>query len=286
MIKHVQLSLRHVVLGGLFAVVPVVQAQSQPAPGSRADVPSVLVAQTDSAQSRPEARAMVQLMNQIDALNRELSQLRGKVEELSNSILNAEKRQKDMYLDLDTRLRRLEASTTDVMSNFNKATGDLSELRARVEKLEQSGVDGPAASASPGAANLTSSGDVLRAYETAMAKYRGAQYQEAIDAFQHIVKQYPNDPLAVNAQYWTGDAFYQLRAYRSAVDAQKVLIEKYPNSPKVPDAMLKLAYIEIEQQNPNKAREYLLKIIDDYRDTTAAHLAETKLMQLDGASFQ
>ena len=280
MIKHVQLSLRHVVLGGLFAVVPVVQAQSQPAPGSRADVPSVLVAQTDSAQSRPEARAMVQLMNQIDALNRELSQLRGKVEELSNSILNAEKRQKDMYLDLDTRLRRLEASTTDVMSNFNKATGDLSELRARVEKLEQSGVDGPAASASPGAANLTSSGDVLRAYETAMAKYRGAQYQEAIDAFQHIVKQYPNDPLAVNAQYWTGDAFYQLRAYRSAVDAQKVLIEKYPNSPKVPDAMLNMGSALIGLDDLPEARQTWEKLIAAYPGSRAARNAQERLQRL------
>jgi len=279
-IKHAQLLLRHVVLGGLVAVAPMVQAQSQPAVSSREDAPSMLVAQTDSGQSRPEARAMVQLMNQIDALNRELSQLRGKVEELSNSILNAEKRQKDMYLDLDTRLRRLEASTTDVMSNFNKATGDLSELRARVEKLEQSGVAGPAASASPGAANLTSSADVLRAYETAMAKYRGAQYQEAIDAFQHIVKQYPNDPLAVNAQYWTGDAFYQLRAYRSAVDAQKVLIEKYPNSPKVPDAMLNMGSAFIGLDELPEARQTWEKLIAAYPGSRAARNAQERLQRL------
>ena len=285
MIKQVHLLIRRAVLTGMIAVLPVAhaQAQSQPAVSSQEDAPSIIIAQTDSAESRPEARAMVQLMNQIDALNRELSQLRGKVEELSNSILNAEKRQKDMYLDLDTRLRRLEASTTDVMSNFKKATGDLSELRARVEKLEQSGpagTGGPASAVSSGAANLTSSADVLRAYEAAMAKYRGAQYQDAIDAFQHIVKQYPNDPLAVNAQYWTGDAFYQLRAYRSAVDAQKVLIEKYPNSPKVPDAMLNMGSALIGLDDIPEARQTWEKLIAAYPGSRAARNAQERLQRL------
>ena len=226
---------------------------------------------------------MVQLMNQIDALNRELSQLRGKVEELSNSILNAEKRQKDMYLDLDTRLRRLEASTTDVMSNFKKATGDLAELRARVEKLEQSGSAGAgdaATIASPGAMNMTSNADVLRAYEAAMVKYRGAQYQDAIDSFQAIVKKYPSDPLAVNAQYWTGDAFYQLRAYRSAVDAQKALIEKYPNSPKVPDAMLNMGSALIGLDEIPQARQTWEKLIAAYPGSRAARNAQQRLQRL------
>lgn len=259
----------------LCVAIPAAQAQST----DRArDDAQIIIAQTDT--SRPEARAMVQLMNQIDALNRELSQLRGKVEELSNSILNAEKRQKDMYLDLDTRLRRIEASTTDVMSNFQKATGDLAELRARVEKLEQSGAAAPTSSVSPGAAKMTSNADVLRAYEVAMAKYRNAQYQDAIDAFQHIVKQYPNDPLAVNAQYWTGDAFYQLRAYRSAVDAQKALIEKYPNSPKVPDAMLNMGSALIGLEDVPEARQTWEKLIAAYPGSRAARNAQERLQRL------
>jgi tol-pal system protein YbgF len=265
---------------GLLVAIPAAPAQSLN--GVRPD-PAFIVAQADSAQSmpRPEARAMVQLMNQIDSLNRELSQLRGKVEELNNSILNAEKRQKDMYLDLDTRLRRIEASTTDVMSNFQKATGDLAELRARIEKLEQSGgAASPASNASPGAANATSNADVLRAYEAAMTKYRKAQYQDAITAFQLIVQQYPNDPLAVNAQYWTGDSFYQLRAYRSAVDAQKELIEKYPNSPKVPDALLNMGSALIGLDETPKARETWEKLIASYPGSRAARNAEERLQRL------
>lgn len=101
---------------------------------------TILIAQAEPA--RPEARAMVQLMNQIDGLNRELNKLRGKVEELSNSIANAEKRQRDMYLDLDTRLRQLETSNSQILGETSKTNGALSELRTRVERLEQAAANG------------------------------------------------------------------------------------------------------------------------------------------------
>ncbi len=62
------------------------------------------------AQAQPEARnpGVIQLMNQVESLQAEISKLRGQLEVLSNGLENAQKRQRDMYLDLDTRLRRIE----------------------------------------------------------------------------------------------------------------------------------------------------------------------------------
>ena len=99
----------------------------------------IIVAQ---ANTQSEARAMVNLMNQLDNLNRELNKLRGKIEELGNSILNAKKRQKDMYLDLDTRLRRIETSNAQIAQTSKKANEALLALQARIDRLEQSAVSG------------------------------------------------------------------------------------------------------------------------------------------------
>lgn len=245
----------------------------------------IMIAQADSGQSgsRRDARAMVQLMNQLDGLNLELSKLRGKVEELSNSILNAEKRQKDMYLDLDTRLRRIEASNAEIMTDSGKAADTLADLRTRVEKLEQAAA-ASAAVAPPVSTVFTESqagnADVLRAYEAAMAKYRAGQYQDAISAFQLIIRQYPQHPLAVNAQYWTGDSFYQLRAYRSAVDAQKELIEKHPNSAKAADAMLNMGSAMIGLDDVASARQTWEKLIATYPGSRAAKNAQERLQRL------
>ncbi|MGD8789077.1 MAG: tol-pal system protein YbgF [Burkholderiales bacterium] len=283
MIRVRRLALLTVLVAGFQLTAPGVSAQSAPAEPVQ-DSAVMMLAQADSATSasRPEARAMVQLMNQLDELNRELSKLRGKVEELSNSILNAEKRQKDMYLDLDTRLRRIEASNTDIVDGFKKAAGDLSELRARVEALEQSADLGSTlpSTTSMSSENAAANADVLRAYEGAMAKYRGAKYQDAITEFQAIVKQFPNHPLAANAQYWTGDSYYQLRAYRSAVDAQKELIAKYPSSGKVPDAMLNMGSGLIGLNEIQQARKTWETLISSYPGSRAARNAQERLQRL------
>ena len=57
-------------------------------------------------------------------------------------------------------------------------------------------------------------------------------------------------------------------------------MSQYSGSPKVPDALLKLGYIELEQNNMAKARDYLTQVTVSHPGTTAAHLAAKKLMQL------
>ncbi|MDO9424246.1 MAG: tetratricopeptide repeat protein, partial [Methylobacter sp.] len=67
----------------------------------------------------------------------------------------------------------------------------------------------------------------------------------------------------------------------SARKAFNDVVEKYPGSSKVPDALLKLGYIEIEQKNTVKAREYLTRVTVDFPSSTAARLAAKKLLLLD-----
>ncbi|MDD5114879.1 MAG: tetratricopeptide repeat protein, partial [Methylobacter sp.] len=63
--------------------------------------------------------------------------------------------------------------------------------------------------------------------------------------------------------------------------AFSAVVDNYPASAKVPDALLKLGYIEIEQKNPAKARDYLTKVTVAYPSSTAAHLAAKKLLLID-----
>lgn len=254
---------------------------------------AIIVAQ---ANTQSEARAMVQLMNQLGALNREVSKLRGKVEELSNSILNAEKRQKDMYLDLDTRLRRIETSNADIADKSRKTNETLSALQLRIDRLEKAAASNAStnvpeagagdlaprnvAGAAPASTTQGSNAAVQRAYEEAMAKYRAQAYQDAINAFQVIVRQYPKHPLSANAQYWTGDAFYQLRAYRSAIDAQKLVIASYPDSNKAPDALLNMGSAQLGLGDAASARQSWEQLIANYPASTAAAKAESRLKRL------
>jgi TolA-binding protein len=51
---------------------------------------------------------MLELQSQIEALRQELNRLQGQIEVLANENESSQKRQKDFYIDLDTRLRRIE----------------------------------------------------------------------------------------------------------------------------------------------------------------------------------
>ena len=103
---------------------------------------AVAVAQPALSQAQADARnpGVIQLMNQVETLQAELNRLRGQLEVLSNGLENAQKRQRDMYLDLDTRLRRIEAQSGDAAHK----EGQASELDARIKRLEQLQYGGPA----------------------------------------------------------------------------------------------------------------------------------------------
>ena len=123
------------------AVYRMAQAQEQPGASAR---------QVAQAEPNPPNRGIVQLLNQVEALNGELSRLRGQIEVLANDINNAQKRQRDMYVDLDTRLRRIEQNNA-----AKKEQETIAALEERIHRLEQgsaAGIPQPvvaAASASP-----------------------------------------------------------------------------------------------------------------------------------------
>src|SRR5574340_1677056 len=62
------------------------------------------------AATEQQTKSLLDLLGQVEALNGEIRKLRGQNEELAHGLQDAEKREKDFYVDLDTRLRRFEPS--------------------------------------------------------------------------------------------------------------------------------------------------------------------------------
>ena len=252
------------------------------------------------AESQTGGRGMVQLLNQVDALNAELNKLRGRIEELGHGVSTAEKRQRDMYLDLDTRMRRVEQNAA---ASQKKEQEMIAALEERLRKLEQSvqamqtqpaipaPVNTGAASEAPPPSGATTAAATTtavapaadspqRAYETAMGSYRASDYQAAINGFLGFLKMHPQHTLAANAQYWTGDAYFQLRDYKSAIEAQRKLLSTYPESAKIPDALLNLGSAELGIGDAAAARKTWEDLIAKHPNTDAAEKAKQRLARL------
>lgn len=208
----------------------------------------------DAAKSQP----VLALAGEIEKLREEIRILRGQVETLGNGIEGVAKRQRDMYVDLDQRLRRLEQP--------GAATAPPAAGAAAPEAAK------PAAAALAAEENET--------YEKAQGQRRQGNYQGAIAAFQAFIAKYPKSTLAPRAQYWIGDSQFNLRDFKGAIASQQKLLSAYPDSASAPDALLNLASAQLESGDNASARRTMDGLIAKYPSSEAAEKARRRVANL------
>lgn len=200
----------------------------------------------------------VGVLSQLDALKSELATLRGQIEVHAHDIETTQKRQRDLYVDLDSRLRKLE--------NVGGVAADTS---------------GQADSAKPASSDQTPAGTVVadesKAYDAALALFKAGNYQGAIDGFQSFVGAHPSSQLVPRAYYWIGNSYFNLRDYKNAIANQQKLVNQYPSSPKVPDALLNIASCQQGLGDAAAAKKTLGIIVAKYPLSNAADLAKKRL---------
>jgi tol-pal system protein YbgF len=215
-------------------------------------------------------QAVLDLFREIESMKQEVAKMRGQMEVLANNIEQAQKRQQDFYVDLDTRLRRLESSSAPSLGGVPSGPGG---------DLAAAGRPGPGGTPPTGTAGAASSGET-RAYEAAQNLRRIGNYQGAIIAFQNFLKQYPKSPLAPSAQYWIGDSYYNMRDFRLAISSQRLLLASYPDSNKVPDAMLNIASSQAELGETAAARKTMDELVAKHPGSDAADKARRRMATL------
>lgn len=198
-----------------------------------------------------KSQGLIDLFNQVEQLKADIARLRGQVEVLTNDIDQQQKRQRDLYVDLDTRLRKIESVPP-----------------APVAGMAPTGA--PVANTAPGVGEQ-------KAYDAALDQFKRADYDGAIGSFGSFVKTFPQSPLAPSAQYWVGNAQFARRDFRAAIAAQRLLIQQYPDSSKVPDAMLNIASAQSELGDNASARKTLEDLIAKFPSSEATTKAKQRL---------
>jgi tol-pal system protein YbgF len=229
---------------------------------------------------------IIQLLNQIEQLNSELSRLRGQIEVLSNQNEQLQMRQKDFYLDIDTRLRKLEGSPADNAASTGAPSAALPPpATAAATAPATAPTPGPAATApatggpAAPARSATLTKEQEKAYDKGGSLFMSNNYQAAIRAFETFMQDFPNSQLIPNAQYWIGLSYFNLKDYPKARAAEELLLKNYPESAKVPDAMLIIASVQQEAGDGGSARNTMEDIVAKYPASDAAAKARTRLSQ-------
>jgi tol-pal system protein YbgF len=205
--------------------------------------------------------AMLQLSSQIEAMRGDIARMRGQLEVATNQIETAEKRQKDLYLDIDTRIRKLEEAREQAAAAAAQAAAAAAAQPAQP----------PAQSAESGQPGE------MRAYQAALDQFKLGNYSLAVAAMQDFLVTYPNSTLAPNAQYWIGMAHSGQRDYKNAIAAQRKLLASWPESEKAPDALLSIASSQETMGDRRNAQKTLEEVIARYPKSSAAASAKQRL---------
>ena len=245
--------------------------------------------QLDKVERLVDNRAMVEMLQRFDALADEVSQLHGDMEQLSYDLDGLKKRQRELYLDTDRRLRDLESRAIGQLPSAPVAIPGLPEIS--VPATDSAGAKQAGQTVEPvaplnsainttvsntSAANVTPS-EEQAAYQAAFDTLKEGRYEKAKTELKAFLQNYPDSSYAGNAQYWLGEAHYVTREFKQSIEEFNKVLSSFPDSLKIPDAMLKLGYTYYELQQYDQAKLLLQDLRKRFPKSTAFRLAGKRL---------
>lgn len=208
----------------------------------RAKVDRLVAELNTRIDTKADKSSLTDILSERERIMEEIAKVRGQVEVLANEIAKAQKAQKDLYVDLDNRLKKLEPR------------------KMTIEGKE-----------------FTITPDEQRSYDAAMNLFKTGDYKGAVESLSDFVRRYPDSGFAPNAQYWLGNAYYAQRDCANAIAAQQIVLSNYGDSPKAPDAMLNIGSCQLEMKDKKAAKKTYQEILSKYPNSSAAASAKERI---------
>ena len=218
-------------------------------------------------------KSLVELAQNQEAAQAEVRELRGQVDQMEHDNAALRKQQHDLYADLDSRVRALSAA-----QGGGAGTAGGSVAAGGGGAPGTAGNAAAAAGAAAGGAEPSSTEQAV--YNQSFDALKAGSYSIAITGFKDFLGNYPQSPLAENAQYWLGEAYYVNHDYDPAAEAFRATLRKWPDGRKAADALLKLGFTQFEQKQFSAARATLTAVTQKYPGTDNARLATEKLRRI------
>ncbi|KAA2284896.1 tol-pal system protein YbgF [Arenimonas fontis] len=251
-------------------------AAATPAFGQRLSLAErvTLIENQLNAQNQGAGQANLELQNRVVQLTAEVQALRNEVEMLRNEVEQLRQRQREQYVDLDSRLARLEGGAPAAPAAGSAgATAPAKPSSPPATPAREPAPTSTAAASDPAAAEAA----YQAALDTLVERFEPA---ESARLFRQFITDFPDSTLIPNAWYWLGESYYVTQNYELGVEAFQSLLVQHPGSRKEADALLKLAYCQIALGQSAEGEASLREVIARHPGTDAAAKAEGRLREL------
>jgi len=195
--------------------------------------------------------------DQIMALQQELQDLRGQLEVQAHDLKLMQQQQLAFYKDLDKRIQDIQKQPS-TQEPLTMSTGSSS--------LKTNEHGNPA--------------DEQIRYLAAYDLIKQKKFEEALQAMQNFIGQYPNGGYTANAHYWLGELYLVKQQNVQAISEFDIVLARFPTSSKAAPSHLKIALAQAAMGDISDARGRLKSILQKYPDTHTARIAAKKLEAL------
>jgi tol-pal system protein YbgF len=232
-------------------------SQNQATQASLADLKKSVQAleqRVTAIEAITKGQVLSDMQNQLDALRQEVARLKGELEVANHNVDATLQRQKDLYTDTDTRLRKLETAAAPAAN------------------------DQAAANA---AATPDKSSQEFQTLELANGLSKEGKHKDAFAAYDKFLKDYPNSTYAGDAIYGLGYSQFMLKNYKSSIATQQKLLDTHPESSKAADAMFNMANSQIQLGQVANAKKTLKDLIAKFPNSEITPTAQKRLKALE-----
>jgi len=260
------------------------------------------------------SREIIQLQTQVQQLIQGQQDLRSALEAKTGAMTSMLNQTLESVNKLNNTMGSLQKSIQDVQANSGSRidtltsqvqgmSDNLQDIQARVAKVSQQLTDtqnvlqsidakissgtptsGGAGSSptAPGSGQPTMSGPPVSAqtlYQNALHDYTSGKYDLSRQEFSDYIKNFPNDDLASNAQFYLGEIAYTQADFPAAIKQYDSVLTNYPKSYKLASSLLKKAMAELELGQKATGMRDLREVVRRFPGTDESRRAQAKLRE-------
>ncbi|MFC1724863.1 tol-pal system protein YbgF [candidate division KSB1 bacterium] len=231
---------------------------------------------------------------------------RGEVRKFKNDMIQIQRQLNSIENTIESRLSNVDATLNESQEQLKEELEFLRQIRAEINtkinaleekiqivdsKLVDAGFGGDrkrvTIQRSPAIAAVEKpseegGADAEKIFNNSRIDYSKGNYSLAIQGFKELLRNYPGNELAGEAQYLLGDCFYLQGKYLEAITEFEKVLREHSDSQKVPASLLRLGLSYMELREYSNVRTYLNELIRKHPDSQEAKIAREKLDSLPG----
>ncbi len=180
-----------------------------------------------------EGSDIVVQLGKLDELTRATA---GRLDEMNHRIDQLSEKIDLINKDIDVRMKLLEGKK--ITASTETAADNSPKFDAPVAKNAPDSIVGGAIS--DGELQPLKKPTAADIYQQGLEALKASDFAAAEEKFNTVLKKFPDDKLAANAQYWLGETYYVRKDFSRAAVAFGKGYQDYKNSSKRADSLLKL----------------------------------------------